>query len=199
MADEGYFSGYPGGGWGAAATGVGAGADIYSFIRQEQQRQALQKIYDILANPGKLANYVNKFNQPMSGAAVSAVNRDLGANWAVQTGGAPGGAMNQYTADAFAKLETQRQETATQAALRALMGATGSIPQAPAMGNLNNILRSLFVLRQLRGGQPQDGTPPGIASFPTPGGPGYGGGSETFREQGPFPRPTTADEMAGAV
>src|SRR5437899_6349409 len=104
MADE----GFPGGWWGVGATGLGAGADVYQFIRQEQQRQALQRIYDILANPNRLAGYVNKFFRPMGAAENTAVQRDLGANWATMTGGAPGGAPNQYVADALAKIESQR-------------------------------------------------------------------------------------------
>src|SRR2546430_15736431 len=103
MADEGIFGGLPGGGWGAGATALGGFADLYAVARQEQQRRALQRLYDILGNPGKFAAYVNRSFDPMSAAENMAVQRDLGANWATMTGGAPGGALNQYVADALAK------------------------------------------------------------------------------------------------
>lgn len=156
MADEsaGLF-GIPSGVWAGGGAALGGAADVYAFVQQERQRQQLNKIYDILSNPAKLSDYVNRFYQPMSGAAIAATNRDLGANWATMTGGAPGGAMNQFTADAFAKIETQRQQTATDAALRALTNAGGNAPAGMPMGNLQNILRSLSILRQLRG---RDGT-----------------------------------------
>lgn len=191
------------GGFQAGAAGLGGAADIWAFVQNERQRQAMQRIRDILSNPRQLATYIAKFQQPMSQQAVAATNRDLGANWAVQTGGAPGGALNQYTADAFAKLETDRQNQATSAALNALSGAAGvQNPQMP-MGNLQNILRSLMILKRIRGDQQGEGASqiPGI-TVPTPGGGGYGGGSESWRDQGPFPAPRTPgipDDYSGAT
>jgi hypothetical protein len=185
--------GFPSGWYGAGAAGLGAGADLYAFLRAEQQRQQMQRIYQILANPQKLAEYVQRWYAPMSAAENAAVQRDLSANWSTMTGGAPGGAMSQFVADALAKTESQRYQTAASQALQAIQGAQGAIPNAPAGGNMGNILRSLLILKQIRGNQPQDGTTPGLA--PIPGGSGYSGGSEAFRDQSPYPKPIT--ELAG--
>jgi hypothetical protein len=179
MAD---IFGIPEGYFGAGAGALGAGADVYSFLQQQQQRDAMQKIYSILSNPQKLAAYVGKFFQPMGAAENTAVQRDLGANWATMTGGAPGGAMNQFIADALAKIESQRYQSATGSAIDALRGAQGSaagFPNTPG-GNLGGIMKSLQILKQLRGG----GESSGIADIP---------GYQDYRagERAVYPAPTT--------
>ena len=143
--------GFPSGWWGAGAAGLGAIADIYAFFKNQQTQEQQKKIYDILADPAKLSAYVNRWFQPMSAAENQAVQRDLGANWSVMTGGAPGGAMNQYVADALAKIENQRYQSATGTALTALTGAGGAIPGQRPMGNFGNIMQSLMILKAIKG------------------------------------------------
>jgi hypothetical protein len=150
---------------------LGAGADIYAWIDNQKRQAALKKIYDILANPGKLAQYINSYMQPMSRGAIDATNRDIGANWATQTGGAPGGALNQFTADAFAKIENQRYQSAAEQAIAALRGATGAggiLPTSP-MGNLGSIMK---ILQQLQSSKPTTPKPtpqlPSAVPYPEP-------------------------------
>jgi len=173
--------GMPGGWWGAAGTGLGALSDIYSFIQNLQRSQQQQQLYDILSSPTKFAAYVNKMFQPMGAAENAAVQRDLGANWATMTGGAPGGAMNQFIADALAKIESSRYQDTSQNALRALTGAGGQIGQQAPIGMMGNILKSLLTLKQLQpaGGGDQTG-------ITTPGWGDYRAGERT-----PYQPPTT--------
>lgn len=187
MADDSVF-GIPSSWFGIGSAGLGGAADIYAWMRNEQARRQQQRLYDILSNPQKLAAYTQKLSTPMSADAVAAVNRDLGANWAVQTGGAPGGAMNQYTADAFAKIETQRQQDFLNQAIASLTRAGGNVQDKMPLGNLGNIMRALQILQKIRPQQPP--ADPGITA-PVPGGPGYLGGSESFRDRGPFQAPET--------
>jgi hypothetical protein len=135
-------------------------------------REQQQKIYDILSNPNKFSGYVNKWFQPMGAAETAAVHRDLGSNWATMTGGAPGGAMNQYVTDALAKIESQRYQSAASSALEALKGSLGGIPGMSPMGGTAGILNSLMILQALRG---KKETPPSTMPPPTtetPPGPG---------------------------
>lgn len=165
MADEGAFSGFPGGGWGAGAAGLGAIGDIYSWFDNYQRQQAIQKIYNIMSDPQKLSKYVSGYYQPMSAAENTAVQRDLGSNWATMTGGAPGGAMNQFVADALAKIETQRYQSAADQAIRALGGASATgqgLPQSQG-GQFGGIMQ---ILQKIKGAQSPTPTPTGIAASP---------------------------------
>src|SRR3972149_241466 len=162
MAED--FYGFPGGGWGAGGTALGLGADIYAFIQNQKARAAQQRIYDILANPAKLSQYVSRWYNPMSATENQAVLRDLGANWSVMTGGAPGGGRNKYVADALAKIESSRYQTAASQAIQALGGAASSVPGQAPMGATGNIMRSLWILKQLR--DRGEGKPTGLADIP---------------------------------
>lgn len=193
MAETDTIFGIPTNYFGAAGATAGAGADIYSFLRNEQQRRQVQKLYDILSNPQKLAAYVQGWYQPMSAAENQAVQRDLGANWATMTGGAPGGAMNQYIADALAKIESQRYQTAGNQSIQALQAAMGATPATMKGGYLGDVLKSLAVLKQIRGQQPPSQTPPGIAY--TPG----GGNIQETDMANPTPPPTTDQYMPGVA
>src|SRR3990167_5960710 len=143
---------------------LGAGSDIYALIQRYQQQQALDRIREILSNPSKLSAFIAKLYRPMSAAENAAVNRDLSANWAARTGGAPGGAQAAFASNALAGIESQRYQAAVQSALQALTGASGAGgqgPQAPT-GNLGAILNALM---KIRAQQPAKET--GIANFPT--------------------------------
>lgn len=153
MLDSGYV--------GAGAAGIGGLADLYAAINNAKAREQQQKIYGIMSDPGKLAAYTQGYAQPMTQAAIGSVRRDLGSQWAPMTGGATGGALNQFIADAMAKLETQRQQTASGQAIGALGGATGAISGASPLGNLGGIMKALMTLQQIRRG-PQA---PGITDF----------------------------------
>lgn len=195
MAETGGWAGFPGGGWGAGAAGLGGLADLYSWFDNYQRQQAIRKIYDILANPQKLANYVNKYYQPMSAAANTAVQRDLGSNWATMTGGAPGGAMNQFVADALAKIETQRYQSAADQAIRALGGASATgqgLPQS-AGGSLQGIMQ---LLQKIKGSQPIPPTQTGISSVP-----GYGDYRAGEWDRSPYsvPVPQETSPVYGAM
>jgi hypothetical protein len=164
-----------------AGVALGGAADIYSFINNLEAKKQQNKLYETLSDPKKLAAWVQGLQTPLTSNAINAVNRDIGANWATQTGGAPGGALNQYTADAFAKLESGRQQDTLQRAIQALSQAGGQIPQGGGGGNLMNILRSLMILRAIRQ-QPPTPTTPGITQpQPSPDTGGLAGGSEAFR------------------
>lgn len=173
--------GIPDAAWGGGAAAAGTGADIYAFIQNERNRQSMQRIYDILSNPAKLSQYVSRWYQPMGAAESKAISGDINAGWATSTGGATGGAMNQYIADALAKMESQRYQTAAGQAIQALQGSLSGVPGNLPMGNLGAILKQLAILRQIRPQQQdQSGQLPGI-TYPTPNGPGFSGGSEGFR------------------
>lgn len=171
---------------GVGGAALGAGADLWSFFQNMQRQRAMQQVYGLLSDPAKLAAYVNTYFRGMSPAENAAVQRDLGATWSVMTGGAPGGAMNQFVADALAKIESQRYQAAANQALAALSGAGqygGALGGFP-MGNLQGILRSLQMLRQLGGGSP------GLAhGFPSAEGhgSGYVGSSDLLRSLDPLP------------
>ena len=96
----------------AGTAALGAGSSIYEWLENYKRQQMIQRFAEILGDPRRLSAYIGKFMQPMSAAATQATQRDLNANWASLTGGATGGALNQYVADAFAKIETQRQQVA---------------------------------------------------------------------------------------
>lgn len=166
MADDAPLGGYPGGYWGAGATALGAGADLYAFFDNLKRQAALKRLQDILTNPAKLNAYIQQFYQPLTANAINATNRDIGANWATQTGGAPGGAMNQFTADAFAKLESDRYQNAAANAIRALSGAAGGglTGGGRPMGNLQGILD---ILMKLKGAGVMPGQTPKPAAIPT--------------------------------
>lgn len=157
--------GAPGGWYGAASGGLGAIADLGALFQNLQARQQQQRLYEIYSNPDKLSAYVSKWYAPMGAAQNQAVHRDLGAQWSTMTGGAPGGAQNQFVADALAKLESQRYESAVNQALYALKGAGGAIPGAQPMGNLGAVMKSLMTLKQMQA-QPQK--EPGITAMPGP-------------------------------
>jgi hypothetical protein len=172
----------------AGGAALGAGNDFFSFIQQMQQRSQQRRIADILGDPRRLSQYIGGLFKPMGQAENAAVQRDLGANWSVMTGGAPGGAMNQFVADALAKIESQRYQSASQNALQALTGASGaagSYSNIPG-GMLGGIMKSLQILKQLRGGGESGG---GLANIP---------GFQDYRagERSAYPMPTT--EQAGA-
>lgn len=175
--DGGFFGGFPGGALGAGATGLGGIADIYSFIQNLQRQSQMRQIAQIMQDPRKLAAYIQRLYQPMGAAENQAVHRDLGANWSTMTGGAPGGAMNQFVADALAKIESQRYQSAAQNALQSLSGASGAVSGLPvqAMGQMGNILK---VLNQLRSSQPRSSTP-GL-TVPVPNEGGFGDSSGSF-------------------
>lgn len=138
-------------GWfGAGAAGVGGLADLYTAINNSQARDQQSDIYKILSDPAKLAAYVQSYNRPMGQAEIGSIRRDLGSQWAPMTGGATGGALNQFIADAMAKIETQRSQTGAGQAIGALQGAMGAIPGQQTMGNLAGVMRALMTLRQLR-------------------------------------------------
>lgn len=144
--------------WGS--TGAGAASDIFSMIQNIQAAQRQKQISDLLTNPNKLAMGASKLYGGMSGPAREAAGRDLNAQWAGSTGGAPGGAQNQFLADAFAKLEMQGYQDALTKYITSLTGAPG-LPQSP-MGATGGVLKSLAMLQQLR--QPSE---PGLVARPS--------------------------------
>jgi hypothetical protein len=176
-----------GGWWGTASAGLGALGDIFTTYQNAQARGQQSKVYDILSNPTKLAAYIAKLYQPMGPGQVANINRDLNANWAMQTGGGMGGAFTQHIADAMAKIENQRYQSAAQTAIQGLQGTSGFIPGQQPGGQFGNILKQLMVLRGIKG---VGGEQPGI-SFPTD------GGYQDYRagERTAFPMPGTANEM----
>jgi len=161
-------SGFPGGMGGAGMAGLGALGDIWGFIQNWMQQQQQQKIQQTLMDPNKIA-------QGFPGVP-AALQRDLNAQYAVSTGGAPGGAYNQYLADAFAKyyLDWMAQR------IGALKGASAVGPgiQNQPIGGLGGIMKNLQALQAIRGPQQPQGL---VAGFPTQGGGGFGGGSEGWR------------------
>lgn len=134
--------------WGA--TGAGIGSDIFSLIGNIQAGNRASRVSDIMTNPNKLAAAAAKLYGGLSGPARDAAGRDLNAQWASATGGAPGGAQAQFLADAFAKIESQGYMDALSRYISSVGGAPG-LPTSP-MGATGNVLRSLAVLSQLRGG-----------------------------------------------
>ena len=169
---------------------LGAGSDIYALIQRYQQQQALDRIREILSNPSKLSAFIAKLYRPMSAAENAAVNRDLSANWAARTGGAPGGAQAAFASNALAGIESQRYQAAVQSALQALTGASGMSGPQPQTGNLGAIFNALS---KIRAQQPTKEA--GIAAY-MPGSSGvwddpsaWGGApaSSTGRQYGPFP------------
>lgn len=173
--------------FGGGAAALGAGADAYSFSQQLQRQQALQKIYEMLQNPQKLAAYAGQLMPQYSPAATGAFNRGVNANWASMTGGAPGGAAAQFSADAWAKLISSDWFNALSGARGALGGATGAIPGAPQGGNLGSIMQSLAALQRIRQGGGGGGGL--ISGFPASGGGGgdYAGSSDQLRSAFPAP------------
>jgi len=151
MADWGDAGGMPGGWWGAATAGLGALGDLSSVVQNTQGRSQQGRIYEILSDPQKLAAYIRSLYQPMSADANTAVRRDLGAQWGAMTGGATGGALNQFIADALAKLETQRYQDAARTGVTALQGSLAGIPAQQPVGALGGVLRSLMALRGIQG------------------------------------------------
>src|SRR5262245_2987004 len=173
-----------------AGTAASLGGDIFSLIQNLQRQNAIRNVYQILSNPNAFAAYAGKLMPQYSPQAINLFNQGVGANWAAMTGGAPGGAAGQYLSDAWAKLISSNWANALGGAQGALgqAGQTASgLPQY-GMGQLGGILNALKVLRGIRG--PDGGSSPGLATgFPMPGGPGFAGGSEAFRDysapQGP--------------
>jgi hypothetical protein len=165
-----WFSGFLGSPWTkAGSAGLGFGSDLYSFIQNLQRQQNMQKIYDILGNPQKLAGYADSLMPQYSPAAKQLFNSGVNANWASTTGGAPGGAATANTANAWAGLASQNWQAALQQAISALTGGGGvahALPQNP-LGATGGILKSLAALSQLRG-QGQTGLAP---SYTAPQGP----------------------------
>lgn len=153
--------------WGGLGMGaLGLGGDIYGWLQNQKVRDQSSKIADILANPAKLTAYINSIYQPMSAAENTAVQRDLGANWATMTGGAPGGAMNQFVADALAKIESQRYNQAASNAIGALGGVKGAQPGQLPTSSFGTIAQQLMMLQALRRNQNTNPSP-GLASTPT--------------------------------
>ena len=158
--------GFPGGGWGGVATGIGAASDLAGAYTNWQAYQQRAKLQSILQNPKKFAAYINNLNQPLSASALQAINRDINANLALRGMGSGGGASNQFAADALAKIEAQRQQAAMQSALGALTGGPG-LPTMP-IGATGQILMNLIKNQQMN--KPQ-------GTFPAP---------QTSTGQGPY-------------
>ncbi len=172
MADWGDAGGFPQGWWGAAATGLGALGDLSSVVQNQQGRSQQSNIYEILSNPAKLSEYIRSLYRPMSADANTAVRRDLGAQWGAMTGGATGGALNQFIADALAKIETQRYQDASRTGVNTLQGSLQGIPGQQPVGMMGGVLKSLMALRGLQG---QDRSPGLVFRG---GDNGYGSGTE---------------------
>lgn len=149
--------------WGTASAGLGTIGDIYTAYQNMQARDQQAKLYGIQSDPAKMAGYIGKLYQPMTADVADAVRRQMIApNWAATTGGATGGALTQFIADALAKIEAQRYGQAQQTALGALGGAQSNIPGQQGGFNLQGIMKNLSILRQI-GGQQQ----PGLTDFAT--------------------------------
>jgi hypothetical protein len=198
---EGDIFGIPSGLFGAGSSLLGMGGDLFAYYQEQQQRKSLKAIYDILQNPQKLNDYISRLYQPMSAGLNTAIQRDLGASWAPMTGGATGGALNQYIADALAKTETQRYQDTARNAIAALGGATATADRYKNQpgGNLGGIAKALQMLRQIRG---TGGAPESGITVPVPGGVGFAGGSETWRDRAdvfPSPVPQQDQYMTGGM
>jgi hypothetical protein len=130
----------------------------------------------------------------MSQAQNTAIQRDLGSSWAPMTGGATGGALNQYIADAMAKIENQRYQETARTAIASLGGAsnTAQTYKNQPGGTLGGIAKAIQMLKQLRSGTPDSGI-----TVPVQGGGGFMGGSETWRDRGVFPSPVPQEQEPG--
>ena len=172
------WGGMPYGGVGAGIGALGLGADAYAFYENQKRQQSLQKIYDILYNPNKLAAYAGKLMPQYSPLAMQQFNRGVNANWASATGGAPGGASVRNTADAWAAQTSSdwyKALAGAEGSLRGASGAATSQPQQP-LGALTNIMQLLFKLK----GSQQTPTPSGIATLPNASGGQYNAGSPSL-------------------
>ena len=174
---------FPGGGWGAAGTALSGASDIYGTIQKIQQYNREREIASLLSDPRKLSAYASRLFTGLSPGASTAVSRDLNANLGLRGMGGGGGAANQFVADAFAKIESGRQMDALRQAIGGLTGA-----RVPGGFPTDATAKMLNVLMRLRG-MKQPAETPGLAMSPVPGGAGYAGGSEAFRDYTPSPGP----------
>ncbi len=188
MADgEGLF-GIPQGIWQGGGAALGAGSDLFAWIENYRRQEAIRNIFNQLQSPQKLASYAGNLMPQYSPAAIGAINRGVNADWASMTGGAPGGAAQQFLADAWAKLISQNWANALGAAQGGLSQASqtaGSLPQSP-LGALGGIMQKLAALRGIGAG----GGGGLVAGFPMSGGQTpFAGGSEGFRgDYAPMPQ-----------
>jgi hypothetical protein len=167
MADDsvGYdLFGVPGSYWGGASAGLGAAGDIYSYIQNLKAQKERDQLFQMLANPAKLSAYVGGLLPQYSPEATAAMNRGINANWQSATGGAPGGAAAQFTADAWAKLLSENWASALNSGIAGLTRAGGMVGQNYPIGQLGGVLKQLMTLRQIGAGGGSQ--PAGIAGLP---------------------------------
>jgi len=173
---------------GAAALG-GLG-DIWSFIQQLQMMNLIRNPAQILQDPSKLAAGAGALLPQMSPQAMSLFNRGVDADYAVNTGGAPGGALNQAKSDAWAKLVADMYQRAVGQYIGSLQGAGQTASRLPqqGIGALGGVLNQLKQLQALRGGQS-----PGITYDPNP------SGLTQANLEGSFPSPVPMNNTVGGA
>jgi hypothetical protein len=138
---------------GAALGGLGS---VMGWIQNMQRDKLAAQQAKALSDPSQLmAGF------PTSPAFTDPVNRALNANWAVNAGGTSGGALNQFAADAWAKLASEYMANR----IAALRGA-GSIYQGQPTqqtNQLGSVLNQLGVLARIPGQAQQPPRDPLVA------------------------------------